>query len=333
MKKNIDNLLARYFGGNTSEQDMQALEQWISASDENQAYFDQMTKLYSKLGGSESTELTIHTSEAKKNFMAYIANEQKPVFEIKSKPLFYKSWLFQAASIAIIIALSISGWLFLNAERDVVMATRMTLKQGTLSDQTEIKLSKNSRITYSSNYGKKSRKIKLEGEARFSVGHKGNGTLQVCAEETFIEDIGTSFAVSAYPDSAQISVKVSEGKVHFFTQQSAGIMLVANETGIFNKKTKEFHIEKPKTDTLATRVKHVRFNAMILREAMQTISKEYAVTIRFDNEKIANRRITVNFDGENLDMILQVIAETLDLRIIKNANGYLISENTKSTNL
>jgi len=32
MKENTDNLLARYFGGNSSEQEMQALELWISES-------------------------------------------------------------------------------------------------------------------------------------------------------------------------------------------------------------------------------------------------------------------------------------------------------------
>jgi transmembrane sensor len=332
MKKNIDNLLARYFGGNASEQDMQVLEQWISASAGNQDQFDQMTSLYAKLGGSESSELTVNTDDAKRAFMAYMAGEQKPVFDIKRKAN-YKPWLFRAASIAVILALSISGWVFFDAERDVVMATRMNLKQGILSDQTEIKLSKNSKITYSSNYGIKSKKIRLEGEAAFNVGHKGSGTLQISADETLIEDIGTVFAVSAYPDSQRISVKVSEGKVHFFTQQNAGVTLAANETGVFNKKTKEFSIVKPKNDTIVAQIKHVRFNAIVLREAMETISKDYGVSIRFANEKIANRKITVNFDGENVNMILQVIAETLDLKVTKDTKGFLLSDNEKTTNL
>jgi len=332
MKKNIDNLLARYFGGNASKQDMQALDQWISASPENQVHFDQMTSLYAKLGGSESTELTINTAEAKKTFMVYIANEQRPVFNIKRKG-FYKSWLFQAASIAVILALSISGWLFYNSDRNVTMASQITLKQRVLSDQTEIKLSKNSKITYSSNYGKKSRKIRLEGEASFNVGHKGSGILQVCADQTIIEDIGTVFSVSAYPDSQRISVNVREGKVHFFTQNNAGVILATNETGIFNKKTKEFRIVKPKTDSIAVQIKHVQFNAMVLREAMETISKDYGVSIRFDNEKIADRKITVNFDGENVSMILQIIAETLDLKVTKDTKGFLLSDNAKPANL
>jgi hypothetical protein len=37
----------------------------------------------------------------------------------------------------------------------------------------------------------------------------------------------------------------------------------------------------------------------------------------------------VNFDGENVDMVLRIIVETLDLTVEKDANGYLMSNNKK----
>lgn len=339
MKKDTDNLLARYFGGNATEQDMQALEQWISLSSENQLYFDEMTNLYAKIGSVGLSDQKPNTERAKETFRAYIASqkseqksEQKPqIFAVKHKP-FYKTWMFQAASIAIVLMLSISGWLFFNAEHDVILATQTTLKEGILSDLTQIKLSKNSKIIYSSKYGKKSRKIRLEGKAFFAVGQKGNGTLQINADETFIEDIGTKFTVSAYPNNYEVSVNVNEGKVHFYTSNNNGIVLSSNETGIYNKQTKEFHILRTKTDTIAAEIKHVQFNAVLLREAMTIISKEYGVIIRFEQLSIGNRKITVNFDGENVNMVLQVIAETLDLKVTKDAEGYLLSENKKPLN-
>jgi transmembrane sensor len=327
MKKNIDNLLARYFGGNSSEQDMQALEQWISMSAENQLYFDELTKLYAKMGNSEATMPKPNTERAKKSFMAYISmqgtTQPKQVIEFKHKPL-YKRWMFQAASITLIFALSISAWL-IYSEHDVVLSTQMTLKEGTLSDQTQIKLSRNSKIIYSSKYGKKSRKIRLEGMAFFAVGHKGNGTLQINAGETFIEDIGTKFTVSAYPDSNKVSVNVREGKVHFYTARNEGLILSAKETGIYDKQTKEFSVIKPEVYPVTKYIKHIQFNGKNLHDAMDIIGKEYGVVIRFEQPAIGERKITVNFDGENVDMVLQIIAETLDLNVKKEANGYLIS--------
>jgi transmembrane sensor len=331
MKNNTDNLLAKYFGGNASEKDMQALEQWISMSAENQASFDELSKLYEKLGIAEVTIPELNTEKAKESFLTYMSIHEntKPIQVVEFKPkAFYKQWMFQAASIALILALSFSAWL-VYSEHDVVLASRAILKERILSDHTQIKLSENSKITYSSNYGKKSRKIRLEGKAFFAIGHQGNGTLQIKAAETLIEDIGTQFTVSAYPESKNVSVIVSEGKVHFFTASNSGITLNANETGIYNKQTQKFTVIKP--DTIAKEIKHIQFNGIALSSAMETISKQYGVTIRYAQHEISERSITVNFDGENVDMVLQVIGETLDLNVKKDANGYLLSNNKKSS--
>lgn len=330
MKKETDNLLARYFGGSASHQDMQDLERWISESAENQLEFDQLTQLYSKTGGLELPEIAPDTEKAKMAFMNYIKlnkeNQPQPSFEIKPK-LFYKNWMFQAASIAVFVVLSLSVWKLFLSEHEMILATQQNLKQEMLPDQTQIKLDPNSKIIYSSHFGKKSKKIKLEGKANFQVGHKGNGTLQINADETLIEDIGTTFTVMAYPDSNEVSVNVNEGKVHFYTKSNKGLILNANETGIYNKKTKEFAIIKtlPKHEE----AKHVQFNAMDLKDAMKIIGDEYGVTINFGQKNIANRKITVNFDGENLEMVLEVVAQTLDLKVTKVNNTYLLSENEK----
>ena len=332
MIKDTDNLLARYFGGNASEQDMQALEHWISMSAENQLYFDQLTNLYANLGGSVSTMPKPNTERAKKSFMAYMSLQKnyqsQKAIEVKHKPI-YKGWLFQVAGIALIFTLSFSTWLIYTSEHDVILATKMNLKQDILPDQTQLKMWRNSKITYSSNYGKKSRKIRLEGKAFFAVGHKGNGKLQINADETFIDDIGTKFTVSAYPDSDNVSVNVSEGKVHFYTTKNSGLILAPNETGIYNKQSKIFTVLKVRMDTIAKDIKHIQFNGMALNDAMEIIGKDYGVVIRVDQPSIGERKITVNFDGENVDMVLQIIAETLYLDVKKDANGYLLSNNKK----
>ena len=328
MKNKIDNLLARYFGGNASEFDMLTLEQWISLLAENQLYFDQLTNLYAKLGDSNSNIPKPNTELAKKSFMAYLSiqknNQPKQILSTKSNP-FYKQWMFQAASLALILTISISTWLIYTSEHDVVLATRMTIKEDILPDQTQIKLSKNSKIIYSSKYGKKSRTIRLVGKAFFAVGHKGKGTLQIKANETLIEDIGTKFTVSAYPDSDKVSVNVGEGKVHFYTSKNNGLTILANQTGIYNKQTKEFAVLKPAE--IAKDIKHIQFSGISLHDAMEIIGKDYGVVILFEKPSIGERKITVNFDGENVDMVLQVIAETLNLKVTKRTNRYLLSNN------
>jgi len=335
MKKEIDTMLARYFGGNASEQEMQALEQWISSSVENQQYFDQLTKLYAILGGSEISMPKPNTKRAKESFVAYMAmsTHSQPAAPIAfiNKP-FYRQWMFQAACIAVIIALSVTTWFIHTSKSDVFLATNTAVKEEVLPDQTQVKLSKNSKITYSSDYGKKNRKIQLEGEATFRVGHQGKGALQILADKILIEDIGTVFAVSAYPDSSNIVVKVREGQVRLFSESDKGIKLKANETGIYNKQTETFRtIASPLSNTTSIESsvppvhnRHFQFNAMPLRDAVGMISKEYGIVIKFENPGISKRKITVDFEEENPDMILQVIAKTMNLKVTKITDGYLL---------
>jgi len=328
MKKEIDNLLARYFGGNASEDDMAELENWISISTKNQQIFDQTTDLYEKLSTNQHNTPTPNSQAAKKNFIAYMSQndiQELPKFEIKHKP-FYKKWMFQAASIAIFFVLSVGGWKVIMSEHEMVLATQMALKESILPDKTQVKLSKNSKITYSSNFGKKNKIIRLEGEANFTVGHSGTGTLQIQANETFIEDIGTVFAVTAYPDSNFISVKVSKGSVRFYTKNDKGITLDSNETGTYNKQTKTFQVLAQKLDKkAAVGSMHIEFQGMLLQDAIDIISNAYNVKIKLENTSVGQRKITVNFDGEDVNVVLQIISETLNLDLKKDANGFVLS--------
>ena len=45
MNKEIDIILARYFSGEATEKELQALDVWLSKSDENEKLFHQMTLL------------------------------------------------------------------------------------------------------------------------------------------------------------------------------------------------------------------------------------------------------------------------------------------------
>lgn len=328
MNKEIDSLLARYFGGNTSGNDMQELEQWISTSTENQQYFDEMTSLYAKLGGSDAAVSTPDTQLAKDRFIAYISSQKAIIHtgEYKiTRPSFYKSWMFRAAGIALFVMLSFATWKVFLADHDMVLVAQLNSKQEVLNDQTRITLSKNSKITYNSNYAKNDKIIRLEGEAEFKAGHLGKGKLQVIADETFIEDIGTVFAVTAYPDSHFVSVKVREGQVHFFTKKNKGLIISANETGVYDKQAETFKVLAQRLDSVAPGSMHVDFQGIILRDAIDIISNAYKVKINIADKSICNRKITVNFDGEDVNVVLQIIAQTLDLNLIKGDDGYLLS--------
>lgn len=326
MNNYIDNLLARYFGGDASEQDMHLLENWLSESDENQRYFDQMTALYEKLQPSANEVPAPKTIEAKKAFLKYISSHDtaKPVIEFKKKP-FYQNWMFRAASILLIALFSAIAYYQINSVTEIVLATQAQSNQFQLPDETTVVLSENSKIIYNSNFSKKDKILELIGEASFDVGHLGKTALQIKAGETFIEDIGTVFDVEAQPESDFVSVSVKDGKIHFYTATNKGLILNASETGVYYKKTKKFKILAQPSKNGIAGSKHLDFQNMALGDAVDIIANAYNIDVKLTENSLATRRITVNFDGEDADIVLQIIAETLSLNLETNEKGFQLS--------
>jgi transmembrane sensor len=328
METNHDILLARYFGGNASEKDINALEQWIAGSPEHQTEFESMTKLYAQMGGVALADMpTPNAKRSKATFRAHMNSQ--PAKEIIPQPPVAKSipfrrWMMVAASVIVVAVLSVMVWKTpVITDKDVIVATQQNHRQATLPDETQIQMSENSKIIYSANFAKGKKTLSLEGEASFDVGHKGEGQLQVNAGETIIEDIGTVFNVKAYPDSNYIKVKVTTGQVHFYTKTNKGLVISANETGVFDKTTKQFRLLVPSVDSLAKTGMHVQFQGMVMKEVAEIISKAYKVNIRFAQASIGDRQITVDFEGENLELVMQVIAETLEVAVEKDEKGYV----------
>ncbi len=325
MTTEIDNLLARYFGGNASEKDMQWLENWLSESKENRDYFAEMTALYEKLQPLSGNVPKPNTAKAKKVFMEHISKSEttKPVIEFKRKP-FYQSSFFRVASIFLLVVISAVAYYLLNAEKEIVFATATSKGQLQLPDETKIQLAENSRIVYSSNFSKKEKLIRLNGQAIFNVGHKGNGKLKVMVDETFVEDIGTIFEVKTLPDKVSVSVK--QGTVRFYTLANEGLTLHSTETGVYDKKTKLFRILAKQSENGIAGSVHIDFQNMELSDAIAIIENAYNINIRLAESSLADRRITVNFDGEDADLVLQIMTETLNLNLEQTKTGYALSK-------
>lgn len=319
-----DNLLAKYFGGNATEKDQADLEAWIAAAPENEAEFLRLTKLYEMLGKSDNSTLNIDLELEKEKFEQYIAESEEqasatPVqmFSIRQK------WYFAAAVFALLI--TITNFVFrFNSDRQVVLASGKTATDSKLMDDTKIRLSANSTLTYKADYGRETKELALKGEARFDVGKKGTGKLRIAAGNTFIEDIGTVFQVSAYPEKDYVQVKVTQGLVRFYTADNKGISLGAQESGMYDKKTHKFRILA--NCNLQNGVKMIQLNldGVTLMQAIEIVSNAYNANIQLIGDDFADKKITVNFKNEKLQTVLDVIGNTLGMKIETRGEGHFL---------
>ncbi|MEJ0055139.1 MAG: FecR domain-containing protein [Bacteroidota bacterium] len=115
--------------------------------------------------------------------------------------------------------------------------------------------------------------------------------------------------------------------MQIYTLKNAGLNLKMGETGIYSKSLKEFtRLERADTNILAYKTGIFSFNNTDLRSVINKVNEVYGITIRLENPALASCRLTVNFNRDTVDTIVEVIAETLKLTVTRNGNEILLAE-------
>ncbi|MFN8888854.1 MAG: FecR family protein [Cyclobacteriaceae bacterium] len=258
MEKNfndIDTLIANVLAGEATASEQQEVEQWISQSEENRIYFNNIKLIFDSAANATVSE-KFDEDAAWLNVKSKL-NAQQPSGKTRT---FYFDWRI-AAAIAMIIG--VSGLFYLVGEKEnqvVTIASTIGTQNDTLPDGSRIFLNKKSEVSFSFHSGSGQRKVKLNGEAFFSVKHEEEKPFIIEADEILVRDIGTEFNLKAYPDKDTIEIVVTEGEVQFYTLKNAGLNLKAGESALYLKSRKEFQrLLKADTNVLAYKTKVFNF--------------------------------------------------------------------------
>lgn len=333
MNAEIDRLLARYFSGEASAEEQIQLEDWLGADPANELYFDQLTTLYEQVTVPQQAVRKPDTDKALYSFMQHVQRTETKVMSSPetegsgaTKSIFgivRNHWPAFAAAASLLVLITLSVVRYASNLDSVRLASFETELEHVLPDSTRVLLSGNSQIEYDKNYGKTHRTLCLRGEAFVQVGSAGQGKFLLKVGETIIEDVGTSFKVTAWPAKDDITVVVEEGQVLFYTNNDKGIDIDAGQVGVFHKLTRTFGSPTDKeTQLLPSR--HLIFDATPLLQVADELSKSYKVKILLD-KGIENKTITVEFDNLDLDLVIEVIVQTLQLDVHKEGDNYRLS--------
>lgn len=324
--EHIDQLIARYLAGEALPEEAVQLDDWLELSPGNRGYFAQVEQVYRK-----AHPLAQHPFYNSEIAWAKVKAGMRGAAPIAKVVPLYKRYaaLLAAAAIALLVGLPLmlfySG--ILSPETINQVASNETVGTSyTLTDSSEMVLNRNSIVTYSSKYGEHDRRVKLKGEAFFEVKHLKNKPFLVEVNGVVIEDIGTSFNVKAYDSTGTVEVYVETGSVRFYTSASNSVTLVAGQIGVYNKAADTFTVKgDANINVIAYKTKQFVFVDTPLDVALKELEAVYNMPIEVGNPALNHCRITVNFDNENIDSVLEIIAETLGLTVDKTSTGYRLN--------
>ena len=328
MKKDIndiDDLIGKYLAGEAGPDESRIVESWVSQKPENKKYFDQVKVIFDR--ASSITDVQRFDTDAAWNKMRskITQRHETKIIQLPEKKSQVGLYLRVAASLAIAVGIGLIAYRWLNPATTSTMrvATELKTQADTLPDGTNVFLNRKTELAYEFDKRKEKHMVKLRGEAYFKIQSENDKKFIVQTEEIFIEDIGTSFNVTAYPEQNTIEVVVDEGEVIFYSDVNPGVHVRANEKGVFNKTTRSFTLTKPEPNTTAYKTKFFSFSDNDLQTVINELNEVYPQKIRI-NESIQDCRLTVTFKNEEPKEIANVIAETLGLTVKVSGHEILL---------
>ncbi len=327
MKTNdyIETLIAKVLADEATPAEILELESWRAESLDNDQYFDILNTIYSKSPDAQNIR-SFDTDAAWLEVKNKIADSENSSNENRFRVIGRNfNFIRIAASLFIIAGLSLAAYKFLSKEKivPVTLASGNELKDYTLPDSTKIFMNRGSNLEYA--FSKSNRKVKLNGEAFFDLAKDNNRPFEVTAGTLIIQDIGTSFNVNAPSGSDSVIVFVESGEVVLTSPSNNSVSLVKGEKVVYLKKRDQF-IQELVTDTnaLAYKTKIFVFENASLVAVVQKLNEVYGTDIIL-SENLNGCHLTATFKNEEVGAILDIIAETLGLKV-KNENGKIIVE-------
>jgi transmembrane sensor len=306
----IDILIANVLAGEATESEQQQLKEWMAQSEENRKQFENGKLIFDSAANASLSEK--FDEDAAWLTVKAKLNAQPPA--AKSRTLHF-DWRI-AAAVAMIIG--VSGLFYLIRDKETALLTIASVartQNDTLPDGSHVFLNKQSEVSFSFHERSGQRKVKLKGEAFFSVKHEEEKPFIIEADEILVRDIGTEFNLKAYPDKDTIEIVVTEGEVQFYTLKNAGLNLKAGESALYLKSRKEFQrLLKADTNVLAYKTKVFNFKNTELKSVIKLLNEIYQTRIALA-PAIMDCQLTAHFFEDDPNTIVEVIAETMGITV------------------
>lgn len=321
-----NDLLAKYFAGEATASEQQAVELWVAGSLANRRDFEQQKMLWEDLGAvmlGEASATAFDVDRAWSNVKGakQAADSQSSK---ASRPLFRT--LRIAASLALLAAVAYVLSTYLVDAPPVELAATTEILKVDLPDQSHVTLNQQSTLQYPTEFATNRREVSLKGEAFFEVEPDADRPFVIHTGPATITVLGTSFNVKSSVLEDTVSVFVATGRV-LFAAGGDETVLTAGQKATYVAKSGLLASTSASTSTGVDqfwKTRQLSFSGHALPDVVAALEAAYFVDIELENEELANCRLSVNFEDDSLDNILEVIALTLDLSVSRNGNVILL---------
>jgi len=321
-------LLIRYFANETTVEENEVVQTWLTASQDNKNYFEQLRNLWEDTGNRESLDRKFQTLASWEKVHRLTNDSNR---KLSGRMNHLTRWVAIAASILLIVTVGLYLW---NADnqKEVKISSYKKIIKITLPDSSIVWLNRNSELIYKKNYNR-NRSLKFSGEGYFEVKPDASNPFVIFTHRATITVLGTKFNVHAYPGDSVAEVVVKSGKVRLSQLLEGGkgrreVILTAGEKGIDSKESSAPQI-KPADDPnyLSWKTREFVFNNTNIKDIVSIINNVYDVNIVLDTVNTQNCNLTGRYNCQSLNDILDMLQIVLNIKIEKAGTNIIIKSN------
>ena len=326
-----ETLIVRHLSGEATAAEEESLQEWIAMSGENADKFKKLKKAYelssSHYDPDTASRLDIDVAKEWDRFEQSVEEKRKSISFTPEKSG-SNPWIRIAAVILLVVVSGIVINYFISQGGEQIYQTAENTETITLPDGSTISLNRNSRLSYNKHFGEAKREVKLDGEGFFDVVSNKESPFIIVTEDAEITVLGTKFNVKTYPADAQITVTVESGVVKFNPRQIIQeVELRAGEKGVFDKSQKQLTSnQNDDANYLAWKTRKIIFQETSLMHVAEVLRSVYGVNIILKTNVSSACQVTVTFDNQSLEAVLNVLKSTLDLTYRINGNQIEITK-------
>lgn len=305
-----EDLLRHLIAGTATDEEKRQLRRWYNSHASQDEFFLQFRKRWELLPEEMPEEVQMRIYE---RLNSCLEAEKRP----KKAFLRVRSWWkigIRAAVACVVMGLGWSNYRLYQSQSEesarqwMVAAEKGQRAVVMLPDSTKVWLNSDTKIHYPVDYGRKERKVALDGEAFFKVAPNRAQPFVVEANGMQVEALGTSFNIKAYGNDDKIVASLYTGLVevgygdHSLRLRPRESALVDLQTGALTQ-----YEDDTIQDIAFWQKDEYVFNGESLEEIARIAERMYNTTILLMDESLKEERYVGTMRNNSLENFLDII--------------------------
>ena len=302
----MDVIISKYFEGETSEAENNALLEWLEGEEKNRQYFFELKSVWN---AGKAVGLKPDFAE----FAAFMSDTNRRIDKLTAAKRRRRilRWSASAAAAVLLVVGTGTAWHLLSQPGiyRVYENTTDAVSAIMLDDGTQVWLNANTRLTLPDAFDGISRNVQLDGAAFFEVAPDANAPFTVTTGELRIRVLGTAFCVDARAEEQYAEVILERGSVRLQTPEGVNMVtLQPDQRALYDAVESNLQISQV---TASTVILH-RYDLMTmanatLHEIISHIETTYGVRIAIKG-RYDNKRYAFNYQrSQKLEEVLNII--------------------------